>query len=75
MQETMTLANAHPVTHPSPITPADCKAAAKRLRDRAPGRAPDTADLPKLDRRSAGARLYSRPRSLSSADACSHYQQ
>jgi hypothetical protein len=52
MQETMTLANAHPVTHPSPITPADCKAAAKRLRDRAPGRAPDTADLPKLDRRS-----------------------
>ena len=41
MQETMTLANAHPVTHPSPITPADCKAAAKRLRNRVPGPAPD----------------------------------
>jgi hypothetical protein len=36
MPKTMTVANAHPETHPSPMTPADRRAAGKRLRDSVP---------------------------------------
>jgi uncharacterized protein (DUF2252 family) len=36
MEETMTVAETHPEPHSSPMTPADRKAAGKRLRDRVP---------------------------------------
>ena len=36
MEETMTVADAQPETHPSPVRPADRKATAKRLCDTVP---------------------------------------